>query len=140
VKTLAFLLGLLALIAPTYLQAAPLCPYEETPSKRDCRLTAHDFGNCRRRERSSEENQHPTAKKATEVLPLVVSSRALGDWGLSWLGATDTDVNGDGVPDAIVEEYSGGTHGLLDSWFVSLGQPPEVYLTLENERDILIGR
>jgi hypothetical protein len=49
VKTLAFLLGLLALIAPTYLQAAPapLRPYEKTPSKENCRLTAHDFGNCR---------------------------------------------------------------------------------------------
>jgi hypothetical protein len=36
VKTPAFLLGLLALIAPTYLQVAlvPLCPYEKTPSKR----------------------------------------------------------------------------------------------------------
>jgi hypothetical protein len=36
VKTLAFLLGLLGLVAPTYLQAEPalLRPYEKTPSQR----------------------------------------------------------------------------------------------------------
>jgi hypothetical protein len=53
------------------------------------------------------------------------------DWMMSWLAGTGNDLNGDGVPDAIVDAYSGGAHCCWTYSFISLGERLEVYMELK---------
>jgi len=50
------------------------------------------------------------------------------------------DVNGDGVPDVILEGYSGGAHCCWTYHIISLGPHPGLITKFENERDISIYR
>ena len=45
------------------------------------------------------------------------------------------DVNGDGIPDIVLEGYSGGMHGTSTYYVISLGEKPRVILKLENEAE-----
>ncbi len=50
--------------------------------------------------------------------------------------ATGQDINGDGMPDAVLEGYSGGAHCCWTYWIVSLTNPPHLLKTLYNEHSI----
>jgi len=48
----------------------------------------------------------------------------------------DRDVNGDGIPDLVLEAYSGGAHCCWTYYFVSLGSQPGLIAKFENNRDV----
>jgi hypothetical protein len=56
------------------------------------------------------------------------------DWGIS-LVLGEKDVNGDGIPDLVLEGYSGGAHCCWTYYVVSLGRHPGLLAKFENERD-----
>src|SRR5438067_829758 len=56
------------------------------------------------------------------------------DWSVSILPVSGKDLNGDGVPDLVVETYSGGAHCCWTYWVVSLGKIPTTVLHFENQR------
>ncbi len=45
------------------------------------------------------------------------------------------DVNGDGVPDVVIDGYSGGAHCCWTYYTISLGEHPGLITKFENERD-----
>ncbi len=47
----------------------------------------------------------------------------------------DRDVNGDGIPDVVLEAYSGGAHCCWTYYFLSLGSQPGLITKFENNRD-----
>jgi hypothetical protein len=49
---------------------------------------------------------------------------------------TNLDVNGDGIPDLIVEAYSGGAHCCWTYYIVQLGPNPRLLHKIENDRAI----
>jgi hypothetical protein len=51
------------------------------------------------------------------------------------LNVTGQDVNGDGQPDAVFEDYDGGAHCCWTYWIVSLGDPPGLVRKIYNLRD-----
>ena len=55
------------------------------------------------------------------------------DAGFSLVMA-DADVNGDGVPDLVLESYSGGAHCCWTYYIISLGANPRLLARFENER------
>jgi len=133
VKPFSLLFISIVLTVPTYAQTPQYCADRKFPPKAvgSYRLKISEI---RTQDTDAEENRC-VASVVTELGSQLVIAR---DWDLAWLPAVGKDVNGDGLPDAIVEGYSGGAHCCWTYWFVSLGQPPEVYLKLENERDIAI--
>lgn len=56
------------------------------------------------------------------------------DWRFSIVLAGQ-DVNGDGIPDAVLESYSGGAHCCWTYYIVSLGSNPGLITKSENQRD-----
>ncbi|SRR5712691_4514869 len=56
------------------------------------------------------------------------------DWGFSIVLA-GVDVNGDGIPDVVLEAFSGGTHCCWTYYFLSLGPRPGLLLKFDNNRD-----
>lgn len=54
------------------------------------------------------------------------------DWGLS-VAMTGEDVNGDGLPDIVLEGFSGGAHCCWTYYIVSLGRHPGLLVKFENE-------
>jgi len=56
------------------------------------------------------------------------------DWGFSIEVAGD-DVNGDGIPDVVLEAYSGGAHCCWTYYIISLGSKPGLIKKFENNRD-----
>jgi hypothetical protein len=58
-----------------------------------------------------------------------------GHW-ISIVDITGQDVNGDGQPDAVFEEYGGGAHCCWTYWVVSLGDPPKVVRQIYNQRGV----
>jgi hypothetical protein len=57
----------------------------------------------------------------------------VSDWGMAF-PVLGMDVNGDGVPDVVVETYSGGAHCCWTYYVVSLGKYPGLVLKFENDR------
>jgi hypothetical protein len=57
-----------------------------------------------------------------------------GDWGFSIEVAGD-DVNGDGIPDIVLEADSGGAHCCWTYYIISLGPKPGLIKKFENDRD-----
>src|SRR6266487_5033621 len=47
----------------------------------------------------------------------------------------DRDVNGDGIPDVVLEAYSGGAHCCWTYYIISLGSKPGLIKKFENNRD-----
>ena|SRR6266567_88218 len=56
------------------------------------------------------------------------------DWGFS-IEVAGVDVNGDGIPDVVLEAYSGGAHCCWTYYFLSLGSQPGLITKFENNRD-----
>jgi hypothetical protein len=56
------------------------------------------------------------------------------DWGFA-LDLAGVDVNGDGIPDVVLEAFSGGMHCCWTYYFFSLGPRPGLLLKFENNRD-----
>src|SRR5713101_3799834 len=56
------------------------------------------------------------------------------DWGFS-IGVAGYDVNGDGIPDVVLEAYSGGAHCCWTFYVISLGSKPGLITKFENNRD-----
>jgi hypothetical protein len=56
------------------------------------------------------------------------------DWGFT-IDLAGIDVNGDGIPDVVLEAFSGGVHCCWTYYFFSLGPQPGLFLKLENNRD-----
>src|SRR5712691_4482250 len=56
------------------------------------------------------------------------------DWGFSIEVAGD-DVNGDGIPDIVLEAFSGGAHCCWTYYIISLGSKPGLIKKFENNRD-----
>lgn len=57
------------------------------------------------------------------------------DHGLQILPISGADINGDGVPDVVIEGYTGGAHCCWNYWILSLGARPRLLFHLYNERD-----
>jgi len=56
------------------------------------------------------------------------------DWSFS-IALTSQDVNGDGIPDIVLEAYFGGAHCCWTYYFISLGAKPGLLKKFENNRD-----
>lgn len=56
------------------------------------------------------------------------------DWGFS-IGVAGYDVNGDGIPDVVLEAYSGGAHCCWTFYVISLGSKPGLITKFENNHD-----
>jgi hypothetical protein len=56
------------------------------------------------------------------------------DWGFA-LDLAGVDVNGDGIPDVVLEAFSGGMHCCWTYYFFSLGPRPGLLLKFGNNRD-----
>src|SRR5258708_3566762 len=59
---------------------------------------------------------------------------AENDWGFS-IEVAGSDVNGDGIPDVVLEAYSGGAHCCWTYYVISLGSKPGLIAKFENNRD-----
>src|SRR5713101_828578 len=57
------------------------------------------------------------------------------DWSFA-IELAGVDVNGDGIPDVVLEAYSGGAHCCWTYYIISLGSKPGMLLKLENNRDV----
>jgi hypothetical protein len=60
----------------------------------------------------------------------------VSDWSFSIVLAGRA-VNGDGIPDLVLEAYSGGAHCCWTYYIISLGPKPGLILKLQNNRDIV---
>ncbi|HEX9456715.1 MAG TPA: hypothetical protein VF935_03720 [Candidatus Acidoferrum sp.] len=56
------------------------------------------------------------------------------DWSFA-IELAGVDVNGDGIPDIVLEAYSGGAHCCWTYYIISLGSKPGLIKKIENERD-----
>ena len=56
------------------------------------------------------------------------------DWSFA-IELAGVDVNGDGIPDVVLEAYSGGAHCCWTYYFLSLGSQPGLITKFENNRD-----
>jgi hypothetical protein len=56
------------------------------------------------------------------------------------LDITGEDVNGDGRPDAVFEDYSGGAHCCWTYWIASLGDSPKLVREIENDREVVFSK
>ncbi|HEV7553564.1 MAG TPA: hypothetical protein VGP65_17885 [Candidatus Angelobacter sp.] len=55
------------------------------------------------------------------------------DWDIAYVQSKE-DVNGDGIPDLVLEGFSGGAHCCWTYYVVSLGATPSLLKKFENER------
>ena len=60
------------------------------------------------------------------------------DAGIQLLQPASTDLNGDGVPDLVLEGYSGGAHCCWTYWIVSLGPKPGLLASFKNQSPIAL--
>ena len=56
------------------------------------------------------------------------------DWGFS-IALAGEDVNGEAIPDVVLEAYSGGAHCCWTYYIISLGSKPGLIKKFENQRD-----
>jgi hypothetical protein len=54
------------------------------------------------------------------------------DWGIGIVPVSGKDINGDGQPDAVLEEFSGGAHCCWEYSIISLGQRPGLIRDFKN--------
>jgi hypothetical protein len=55
------------------------------------------------------------------------------DWGIEIDPITGRDVNGDGIPDAVLVSFSGGAHCCWSYYIISLGKRPGLIAKFENQ-------
>jgi hypothetical protein len=65
---------------------------------------------------------------------------ASSGYQVSILDITGDDVNGDGQPDAVFEDYSGGAHCCWTYWIASLGDSPKLLREIENQREVIFTK
>jgi hypothetical protein len=58
------------------------------------------------------------------------------DWAVAVLPLSGSDLNGDGIPDLLLETYTGGVHCCWNYWIVGLGERPTVEAHFYNQRII----
>lgn len=109
--------------------------------------SAHGRTHSHRQDRSAASQQssnQPTRQDALNYLEQLAKDYHLpankktifteSDWAFS-LKLAGEDTNGDGVPDVVLEAYSGGAHCCWTYYIISLGSKPGMISKFENQRD-----
>src|SRR5215471_2359442 len=83
-------------------------------------------------------SSHPDKFDSHECLARILDNQkrtvfSAADHGFT-IVLTGKDVNGDGIPDVVLEGYSGGAHCCWTYYVVSLGEKPGLIKKFENDR------